>query len=441
MTPTLAEVLPLCDIVVGTEQEIHIAGGRENTLDALGALRDLSDALLVLKRGHEGCTVFAADAIASWQDGIVVPGFDVEVFNTLGAGDGFLAGFLSGWLAHAPLAWCAELGNACGALVVARHGCTPAMPSRAELERFLARDPAPRRPRTDDELVHLHRTTTWQDAPSPLFVLAFDHRRQLEALAAEAGEPFERIGRFKELVADAMLAVARTAPRDGRLGIIVDDRYGARVLRRFAGSGFWVARPVEVPGSRPLELDPRNDIGLRLAGWPADQVVKCLVFYHPDDELGLRLEQEARLLALWDDVVALDRRFVLEVILPPQQGASTESTLARALRRLYNLGIRPDWWKLEPQTADGWSAVCRVIAEHDPQCKGVVLLGLDADEATLARAFATARQFPLCRGFAVGRSIFGAAAREWLAGNIDDETAVERIAARYAGMIETWRSP
>ena len=78
-----------------------------------------------------------------------VPGFPVEVFNTVGAGDAFLPGFLKAWLDGAPWDACGRLGNACGALVVARHGCTPAMPSQVELDCFLALRPTPFRPRFD----------------------------------------------------------------------------------------------------------------------------------------------------------------------------------------------------------------------------------------------------------------------------------------------------
>ena len=62
------------------------------------------------------------------------PGFPVEVFNVLGAGDAFMAGLLRGWVRDEPLEHALRYANACGALVVSRHGCAPAMPSWAELE-------------------------------------------------------------------------------------------------------------------------------------------------------------------------------------------------------------------------------------------------------------------------------------------------------------------
>jgi 5-dehydro-2-deoxygluconokinase len=50
-----------------------------------------------------------------------------------------------------------------------------------------------------------------------------------------------------------------------------------------------------------------------------------------------------------------------------------------------------------------------------------------------------AARHPVCRGFAIGRTIFGAPARDWFAGNIDDATAVARIGAGYSRMLDAWR--
>lgn len=59
----------------------------------------------------------------------------------------------------------------------------------------------------------------------------------------------------------------------------------------------------------------------------------------------------------------------------------------RAIKRFYNLGIKPDWWKLPPLQAENWDAVDQLIQERDPYCRGVVLLGLDAPQAELQAGF------------------------------------------------------
>ena len=92
----LQAILPDCDLIVGTEEEVHIAGGTSDTLAALARIRDLSpSAAIVLKRGPMGCTVFTGPIPASLDEGISGPGFPVEVYNVLGAGDGFMSGLLA----------------------------------------------------------------------------------------------------------------------------------------------------------------------------------------------------------------------------------------------------------------------------------------------------------------------------------------------------------
>ncbi|MBN9009371.1 MAG: 5-dehydro-2-deoxygluconokinase, partial [Rhizobiales bacterium] len=94
----LQTVLPECDLIIGTEEEIRIAGGKEDTLEALRRVRELSAATIVLKRGPMGCVVYEGAMPARIEDGIIGKGFPVEVYNVLGAGDAFMSGFLRGWL-------------------------------------------------------------------------------------------------------------------------------------------------------------------------------------------------------------------------------------------------------------------------------------------------------------------------------------------------------
>ena len=133
----LQGVLAECDLIVGTEEEIRIAGGSEDVLTALRVIRGLSRAVLVLKRGPMGCVVFPGAIPAAIDEGIIGKGFPVEVYNVLGAGDAFMAGFLRGWLRDEPFETCATYANACGAFAVSRLLCSPEYPTFAELSYFL----------------------------------------------------------------------------------------------------------------------------------------------------------------------------------------------------------------------------------------------------------------------------------------------------------------
>ena len=94
------------DLIVGTEEEFQILGGEADSMSALRSVRRSTDALLVCKRGSHGCVAFEGDIGAGFEEGVTGAGFDVEVFNVLGAGDAFMSGFLRGWLRDAPLATC-----------------------------------------------------------------------------------------------------------------------------------------------------------------------------------------------------------------------------------------------------------------------------------------------------------------------------------------------
>lgn len=437
VTAKLQEVVALCDLIVGTEEEIHILGGSTDTIAALRAIRKASDALLVCKRGPEGCVAFPGAIPDTLDEGVSARGFKVEVFNVLGAGDAFMAGFLRGWLRHASVETCCEWGNACGAIVVSRHGCTPAMPTWIELQAFLSERERPFRLREDAELEHIHWATTRERAYDELTVLAIDHRSQFEDLIAETGGDAERIPDFKRL---ALRAVQMVAGRDEtRFGMLLDGRFGFEALAEAADHDYWIARPIELPKSRPLEFECSADVATELLEWPLNQVVKCLAFYHPDDDIDLRERQERQLLRLADACRKTRHELLLELILP--RGISSDSkTVARAIHRLYDLGIRPDWWKLEPLTdPDAWRAIETAIAEHDPLCRGVVLLGLSAPEAELVASFEVVAPFPIVKGFAVGRTIFYDVARAWLSNQIDDDAAVTALAAKFKVLVDAWR--
>ena len=75
VTEHLKPILPLCDLIVGTEEELHIAGGSEDTLEAIRAIRAVSAATIVCKRGPMGCVVFPEAIPASIEDGVKGPGF------------------------------------------------------------------------------------------------------------------------------------------------------------------------------------------------------------------------------------------------------------------------------------------------------------------------------------------------------------------------------
>lgn len=438
VTATMQRMLPLVDLVVGTEQEIHILGGSLETVAALAAIRRLTSAPIVLKLSAEGCVVLEGAIPAALDGACVVPGYPVEVFNALGAGDAFMAGFLRGWLRGETLATAGAWANACGALVVSRHGCAPAMPGWDELYSFLGRASWPDRLRTDRVLEHQHWVAHRTRRYDELTVLAVDHRTQFDELVRTSGPSARaRVASFKTLV---LRATDRLAARARSFGVLLDGGDGARALEAAADLPYWTGRPIEVPGSRPLRFEDGLDPAVTLRGWPVTQVVKCLVYYRMDDAADLRAMQDRQLVRLFEACRATRHELLLEVIVSAH-GAVAPDTTAQVLEHFYTLGVYPDWWKLEPAD-DGatWHAIATVIDTHDPDCLGVLLLGLSAAPAVLLERFEVAAAYPIVKGFAVGRTIWNDVARRWLDGTVDEDTAMDQITANFRVLIDAWRT-
>lgn len=437
VTAKLQQSLHFFDLIVGTEEEFHIAGGSTDTIAALRAVRAVSGAVLVCKRGAAGAVAFEGAIPDSLDEGQTGPGFPIEVFNVLGAGDGFFSGLMKGWLDGESWPRALEYANACGAFAVSRHGCTPAYPSLAELQFFLKRGVIRPDLRNDAELEQIHWSTNrarrglpdWSDYR----IFAFDHRLQLEEMA---GYTPAKGGAFKELCLTAALQVQGGRPG---YGILCDNRIGRSALHAASGTGLWIGRPCEWPGSRPLSLEP--ELGLDCGGleaWARENVVKVLCFCHPDDDAATRAAQEETVKRLWQASRRNDLEFLLEII-PSKVGPTDDSTTATLIRQFYAAGIYPDWWKLEPlKTRAAWAQAIAAIEENDPHTRGIVVLGLDAPEAELSASFGVAAAFPLVRGFAVGRTIFGDVARGWMAGDLSDDAAVAEMAARFARLSGIW---
>ena len=120
-------------LAVGTEEELAAASGAADVAAGAALLLGCGIEALILKRGSRGATIFRPHA----RPADVAP-FTIEVLNVLGAGDAFASGLLYGYLQGWPLERAARMGNACGAIVVTRHGCANFMPTLEEVSAFVA---------------------------------------------------------------------------------------------------------------------------------------------------------------------------------------------------------------------------------------------------------------------------------------------------------------
>ena len=431
----LKTILPHCDLIVGTEEEWQIAGGQLDTLDALREARTLSDAIFVCKRGPLGCVIFE-DEIKGWDDGVSVPVQAIEVFNVLGAGDGFMSGFLRGWLRDEPLERCAAYANGCGALAVSRHGCAPAYPSFEELTHLLTKGSSHHALRLDHKLEQLHWSTTRKKRYDELIAFAFDHRVQFEAMAKKAGRNDNAIQAFKHLALEASLQATNGR---GGAGVLIDDRLGRSALHKASDHDLWIGRPIEVSGTFPLEFEEAPSLGARLATWPENHCVKVLAPLRLDDDNDLIAYHEDMLVRLADACRQTRHELLLEIITERDSKPTAPEQILQLMTRLYDLNICPDWWKLEPvNDTQFWHQASQIVASRDPHLQGIIILGKNMPTEELASVFKAGRGAKFVKGFAIGRTIFGDVAKKWMSDNITDEQAVQQMAETFATLIQLW---
>lgn len=429
------------ELIIGTEEEWMIAGGVEGDLMAcLRRVRECTQAVLVIKRGPLGCSIVEGAIPVAIDDALTVPGERIEVLNVLGAGDAFASGLLAGLVRGKDFAESARIANACGAIVVSRHGCAPAMPTPAELEHWFSGHRHPR-PVQDSQLAHLHRVSVKRPQWPELYVLAYDHRSQFEDLARQAGSDVAQVPRLKKLINQVVAEIENDPGCQGKLGVLIDDRLGEAALHDATDRGWWVGRPIEQPGSCPLRFDGTHSLASQLVHWPHEQVVKCLVFYHPDDAACLRAEQDEWLQQVWEATRASGHELLLEVI-PPKATLAPSDTgeaVVRAIRHFYDIGLKPEWWKVGTMAARQWQALEALVRERDPYCRGAVILGLSQPLEQLVAGFAEART-PLVKGFMIGRTVWASASLAWLKQEIGDAEFQAQVAANFRQLIAGWRA-
>ncbi len=433
-------VLPYFDLIVGTEEEYFIAGGVTESIAALREVRKRTKALLVFKLGERGCAALPGEIPSAFIDEVIYPGFPVKVYNSIGAGDGFMSGFLRGWLRGEDLATCCRYANAAGAFAVSRLGCSSAYPSWTELSYFLAHGSPCQWLREDAILEQIHWATNRRNKWKNLAILAFDHREGFAELAAAHGKTAQDISTFKKLIFQAVTLAAedQTVARSNDVGILVDDTYGLDILFESNRHAFWVGRSIEKTGPGPLVFEGQADVGMTLATWPENHVVKCLFRPGAHDGMDTVAENEKQLCRLFSGVRGTGHDLLLEVIVE-EAGDEADQLLLYWIRRCYELGVYPDYWKIIPTgKRETWQALEALIEQFDPHCRGILLLGLNASEESLVDGFKVAAGFEKILGFAIGRSIFLKPAQEWFSGTITADEAVSTVKERFLRLVHAW---
>jgi 5-dehydro-2-deoxygluconokinase len=285
---------------------------------------------------------------------------------------------------------------------------------------------------------------------TPLFVLPFDHRSSFQTglfgwKGALTAEQTARIAASKRAVYDGLLAaIAAGVPKD-KAGILVDEQFGADVLRDARAAGYVICAPVEKSGQEEFDFEYGSSWAEHVDAF-APTFAKVLVRYNPEGDAALNRRQAARLRELSEGLARRPSRMMFELLVPaePAQlqrvGADKRrydlelrpELMRRAIHALQDAGVDPDVWKIEgldrPEDCASMVEAARRGGRHEVGC---IVLGRGENEQHVREWLGTAAAVPGFIGFAVGRTTFWDPLVQLRDGKITRDAAVTEIARRY----------
>lgn len=297
----------------------------------------------------------------------------------------------------------------------------------------------------------------------PLYILPFDHRHSYGAEVFGYREPMTPeqiadVAASKQVIyAGFKQAVAAGVPREAA-GILVDEEFGADVLRDAAQAGFIRAVPIEKSGQEEFDFEYGDRFVAHIEKFDPT-FVKVLVRYNVSADAASRARQRTRLKQASDYCGLSGRRLMFELLVPPEPAQLEQvggdrrrydvelrpDLAIAAIQELQDAGVEPDVWKIEglDRRED-----CRRVVEAvrrpgadgaSRERVGCIVLGRGEDEAHVLEWLRTAAGVPGFIGFAVGRSSFLSSIVALHAGQITPQQAAAEIAAKYAEWVCEFR--
>jgi myo-inositol catabolism protein IolC len=291
----------------------------------------------------------------------------------------------------------------------------------------------------------------------PLYVLPFDHRASFSSEMFGWEGPLTQqqtaeIAAVKRVILEAIkAAVADGVPKQSA-GILVDEQFGAAILRDARAEGLITCAPAEESGQAEFEFEYGPDFGRHIEAFDPT-FCKVLVRYNAEGDRATNRRQADRLRRLSEYLHASSRLYMFELLVPPE-GAQLQrlrgdrraydlelrpGLMVQAIRELQDAGVEPDIWKIEglDRTED-----CRNIvaaARRGGRDKvGCIVLGRHENERKVREWLTNAAAVPGFIGFAVGRSTFWDPLVDYRARKITREAVVARIAASYREWVDVF---
>ena len=216
----------------------------------------------------------------------------------------------------------------------------------------------------------------------------------------------------------------------GRAGILVDEAFGAGILRDASARGFITCVSTEKSGQDEFDFEYGDQFARHIEA-VNPTFAKVLVRYDARGDAALNARQMARLRQLADYLSATRRLFIFELLVPPDP-ASQATLLMEAIRQCQDAGVEPDVWKIEglDQRHDA-EMVVETARRGGRDTVGCIVLGRGSDEQAVLRWLNTAAGVPGFIGFAIGRTTWWDAIEAWRSHTMSREAAAANIAARF----------
>jgi myo-inositol catabolism protein IolC len=290
----------------------------------------------------------------------------------------------------------------------------------------------------------------------PLYILPFDHRGSFETgMFGWHGELNQeqtaQIAAAKQVIYDGFKAAVAGGVAKEKAGLLVDEQFGAAILRDAAAQGYQTACPAEKSGQEEFDFQYGDDFAAHIEAFHPT-FCKVLVRYNPEGDDGLNRHQASRLKKLSDYLHEANRSlFMFELLVPAEKDQLADvkgdtkaydleirpKMMVEAMRELQEAGVEPDIWKVEG--LDLMLDCDKIVetARRDGRDKvGCIVLGRGESDEKVREWLTTAAAVPGFVGFAVGRTDFWDPLVAWRAGKATRDEAVARIAARYREFVD-----
>ena len=284
----------------------------------------------------------------------------------------------------------------------------------------------------------------------PLYLLPFDHRHSyltgmFHVTPPLTADQHKQVVESKQVIYDGFRrALDRDVPV-ASAGILVDEEFGADILRNAARNGFVTALSTEKSGSEEFEFEYGTAFGKHIEAFQPT-FAKALVRYNPEGDAALNQRQTIRLRQLSAYCQASGQKFMFELLVPATEAQKDRvraeaisydqrvrpALVIQTILTLQEAGVEPDIWKVEGlDSRDDCERVVETARRDGRGEVGCIVLGRGADEKRVASWLQIAASVPGFIGFAVGRTTFWNAIADFVVKSITREEAISRIAQRY----------